>query len=354
MGYTERMLRSAFLLAAVLPVALLTGCGDDSGGTASETTTTSTAAPGGQVELTQTCEADRYRVRYPAGWSTNSGEVVPLCRFFHPEPFTVPPATEVVDRAVYLRVEEIPYARLVEAIGGPTEEVVGRRDLTVSDRRAVRVDARSRDGLLPDGTPTLRYLIDLDDATLVAATYGVEGTDHDRNRKVLDAMVPTLVVRSGDQCSAAGLPAEPAAIPDLPGPVAQTRQAIVAAATACDYDRLATLGREGSFTYSFGADDDPAGFWRRAEAAGERPLAALVQFLNRPAATRAVDGATQYLWPRAYTYESWDAVPADARDGLRPVYGDEDFEQFARFGAYSGYRTGIAADGDWQFFVAGD
>jgi hypothetical protein len=29
-------------------------------------------------------------------------------------------------------------------------------------------------------------------------------------------------------------------------------------------------------------------------------------------------------------------------------------EGFERFGSYTGYRIGIAADGDWLFFVAGD
>ena len=305
------------------------------------------------MALEQTCEADRYTVGYPAGWATNPGTVVPRCRFFHPEPFTVPEATEVVDRAVILHVESIPFARIVESTGGESEEVLARRELTVSGRRALRAEVRSTDGLLPAGTPSLRYMIDLGDATLVAVTNGVEGSDHQRNRDVLEAMVASLVIPADEDCSAANLSAEPTSLPDLPGPVAEMRRSIVAAATACDFERLAELARAGSFSHSFGDDGDPAAFWRRAEADGE-PLAALVHFLNRPFATRPAGDVTQYLWPRAYGYESWTAVPAEARDELRPVYGTEDFKRFERFGSYNGYRVGITAGGDWVFFIGGD
>jgi hypothetical protein len=352
--------RSSRHLAVVLlsSAALLTACGDDGDSTAADpssttSSTTSTTTVGGAVTLAQTCETDRYSVGYPAGWATNPGTVVPRCRYFHPEPFTVPEATEVVDRAVILDVESTPYARMVEATGGKSEEVVSRRELTVSQRRALRVEVRSTEGLLPSGTESLRYMIDLGSATLVAVTHGVEGSDHQRNRTVLEAMVGSLVIPVGEDCSAANYPADPTAVQDLPAPVTEMRRSIVAAATACDFERLAELAQAGRFTHSFGNGGDPAAFWRKAEADGE-PLGRLVQFLNRPFATRPAGDVTQYVWPRAYAYESWAAVPAEAREELRPVYGTEDFKRFERFGSYNGYRIGITADGDWVFFVAGD
>ena len=304
------------------------------------------------MTLSQTCEADRYTVGYPAGWATNPGTVVPRCRFFHPQPFTLPEATEVVDRAVILDVESIPFARMAASTGGGSEEVLSERPMTVSNRSALRVEARSAGGLLPPGTASLRYMIDLGDATLVAVTYGVGGTDHQHNRNVLEAMVASLVIPDGEHCSAAALPTEPSR-QDLPEPVAKMRRSIVAAATACDFERLADLARAGSFTHSFGADGDPAGFWRRAEDDGE-PLAALVHFLNQPFGSRPAGDVVQYLWPRAYGYGSWGDVPAEARDELRPIYGTADFMRFERFGSYNGYRIGITAGGDWVFFVSGD
>lgn len=197
--------RSVIGLAAVVLGALLVACGDgdEAGAPAPSSTlppssTPSTTAAGGPVALGQNCETDRYTIGYPAGWATNPGTVAPRCRYFHPEPFTVPEATEVLDRAVILDVESIPFAQMTAATGGQTEEVLSRRALTVSDRPALRVEARSTDGLLPTGTPSLRYMIDLRDGTLVAVTYGVEGTDHQRNREVLEAMVASLVIPDGE------------------------------------------------------------------------------------------------------------------------------------------------------------
>ena len=345
------------LRAAVAAAVLLTGCGggeadpDDRAAATSSTTSTTTG-----LELTQMCEAVRYRVRYPAGWSTNSGDVVPRCRFFDPEPFTVPRATEVLDLAVILDVEAAPFPPLVEAAGGADEDVLDRRDLTIDGHRAVRVEARATgDGLVPAGIPSLRYLVDLDGSTLVATTFGLAGLDHQRNRDVLDAMVATLTVKAEAGCSAEGLPAEPTP-QDLPGPVAETRRSIVAAATACDFDRLADLALAGRFTYSFGDSGEPGAHWRREEVTGN-PLQVLVELLNRPSGRRPAGDThtrTQYVWPRAYAYDTWAEVPADARAELEPIYGPADFENFERFGSYSGYRAGISTDGDWLFFVAGD
>ena len=156
------------------------------------------------------------------------------------------------------------------------------------------------------------------------------------------------------QCSAAGRSTVPQP-QDLPAPVAEMRRAIRAAAVACDCDSLADLGERGTFAYSFGASGDPAGFWRRAEAEGGDPMRLLVELLNLPFASRSPDGgAEQYVWPRAYSYGHWSEVPPDARRELESIYGPDDLERFRRFGSYSGSRVGIAADGDWLFYIAGD
>jgi len=44
--------------------------------------------------------------------------------------------------------------------------------------------------MLPAGTRYYQYLIALDGATLIAATYG--SSDYARNKRVLDAMMATL------------------------------------------------------------------------------------------------------------------------------------------------------------------
>ncbi len=343
-----------FTLPLVILLVLFVGCGDDgqrgaAGGrvdTAPSTTSTTVAG-------TTSCDADRYQVAYPAGWSTNAGTVVPACRFFNPEPFTVPPATEFFDVAVVFDVEAVPFPSLVEGVGGVEEEVIARSDVTISGHPGLRVEARATgSSLVPSGTPSLRYLVDLDGATLVTATYGLPGSDHIRNREVLEAMMASLELKEEAPCSAGGV-TPPPPLTGLPPPVAEMRQAIIEAAIACDFERLAVLARPGAFTYSFGASGDPASYWRQEEEHAD-PLRMLVHLLDRPFTTRIAGDSTQYLWPRAYGYQAWSDVPPEAKDELEPLYGPADFERFARFGSYAGARVGIDGTGDWLFFVAGD
>lgn len=155
---------------------------------------------------------------------------------------------------------------------------------------------------------------------------------------------------SGD-CSAAALSA---ALPqqDLPAEVAATRQRIADAAVACDYAALEAIAREGTeaFTFSFGGGDSAAGFWEGLEATGRRPLASLVAVLGLPKGR--VDERI-YAWPSVHvegaTDEDWRAV-VDA--GL--LSADEADAMRAQGSGYLGWRAGIAADGEWLFFVAGD
>ena len=60
-----------------------------------------------------------------------------------------------------------------------------------------------------------------------------------------------------------------------------------------------------------------------------------------------------YAWPSAYSESPTDADwQALAEAG---VYPQEQLDQMREAGVgYLGYRTAITADGDWQFFVAGD
>lgn len=150
-------------------------------------------------------------------------------------------------------------------------------------------------------------------------------------------------------CSARGLYSVPRSQEGLPEAVAETRQEIVAAASRCDYDRLAEL-TPPEFTYSFGDGADPAAYWREQEELGNQPLRFLAEMLERPYATR--DG--RYLWPSAFVYDDWADVPEEDREALRPLYDQDDFADFERFGAYLGYRVGIDEDGTWRFFAAGD
>lgn len=159
------------------------------------------------------------------------------------------------------------------------------------------------------------------------------------------------------RCSASDLSRQAGDQPDLPGPVAEIRREIVAAAVSCDYDALADLATAGVdyFTFSYGAGDDPADHWREAEARGDRPLWYLVQLLALSYGFQTgpsfADSQDTYLWPAAASgnEDDWSAI-SDA--GL---YTEKELELMRTGGSgYLGYRVGITAGGDWIFFVAGD
>ena len=176
---------------------------------------------------------------------------------------------------------------------------------------------------------------------------------------VLEPPIDDTAAPGGGACSAAGLPSRPEDQPDLPQAVADTRRLIVGAAAGCGYARLAHVAARGDdpFSFTFGAEGDAeaaAAFWKSEEDAGREPLRFLVELLDRPFATRDVPEGAQYVWPSAFAHETWADVPAGERDALRPLYDDTDFAFFESFGGYAGYRIGIAEDGEWLFFVAGD
>lgn len=81
----------------------------------------------------------------------------------------------------------------------------------------------------------------------------------------------------------------PPAQDGLPGPVAALRSEILAAATACDFDRLNELAVAGSlpFVHTDVLAEEyqsmaPGEFWRNAEAQGSHLLADLVHDLSQP------------------------------------------------------------------------
>jgi len=157
------------------------------------------------------------------------------------------------------------------------------------------------------------------------------------------------------ECSTAGLRLN---LPEqeLPEVVAEVRQRVFDAAVACDYATLEQIALEQGegFTFSYGAgpDESAADRWRDVEETGAEqplPMRALATILTLPF-TRNESGS--YAWPTAY-----QEAPADA-DWQALVdaglFTQETIDQMRADGSYLGYRTAITADGDWQFFVAGD
>jgi hypothetical protein len=136
---------------------------------------------------------------------------------------------------------------------------------------------------------------------------------------------------------------EPVAV-GLPEQVAEKREAILEAAESGDPDAVATLAGE-RFSYTFGGEvaGGPAAYWRQLEDQGEQPIETLAAILRMPyTVSRGI-----YVWPFAF-----DKAPDEITDHERELLG-ELADDFGPEG-YLGWRAGIAADGTWLYFVAGD
>ncbi len=189
---------------------------------------------------------------------------------------------------------------------------------------------------------------------LALAGCGSDGTEDAASTQPVTVTVTetkTVTEEPEATCSTAGLrltlPEQ-----DLPAEVADVRKRVFDAAVACDYDTLEQIALEkgAGFTFSYGGETDASEYWRRLEEEGsEQPMRALATILTLPF-TRNESGS--YAWPTAYnespTDADWQAL-VDA--GL---YTQTEIDSMKAGGMYLGYRTAITADGDWQFFVAGD
>lgn len=186
-------MKTATLIAAAALIA--TACGAPS---AERTARSPDPAEGAPAEnLNERCAEPeiRYEVRYPEGWETNPGDVLPTCRVFDPGEIRLEEGTEIpFGYAISTFAEDRPYEEIVEAIGeGPGLEVRSTEETTVDGRTALQVEAvGTGEALLPDGMARYGYLVDLDERTLLATTYDAGDLDLETKRNVLDAMMDGL------------------------------------------------------------------------------------------------------------------------------------------------------------------
>ena len=90
-------------------------------------------------------------------------------------------------------------------------------------------------------------------------------------------------------------------------------------------------------------------YWKQVEkTTGEKPLAKLAAILKLP----YVVSHGYYVWPFAYTAESADDLTVHGQELLAPLGPLSTL--FPEGLGYLGWRAGIAPDGTWAFYVAGD
>jgi hypothetical protein len=142
-----------------------------------------------------TCTNDEIQatVRYPRDWHTNTGEVMPACSLFDPEPIEVDPATDIpLDIAVIMRLEQRPFEAFGEPVRGEQRDASG--EVTVDGRRGLAVDwTTTGEGMLPEGVRVRSYYVEHGQATLVAETYELGDPSFTVRQAILDRVMETLV-----------------------------------------------------------------------------------------------------------------------------------------------------------------
>jgi len=144
----------------------------------------------------------------------------------------------------------------------------------------------------------------------------------------------------------------------LPVPVARMRERILEAARSGDLEKLLLVmqSNETLPVFSFGDEKDPIAFWRAnfPDSDGVEILATLIQILET-GFVHVARGTPQdmYVWPYFAQTPLKDLSRGQKVELFRIVTGS-DYKEMAAFGAYSFYRVGIAPDGVWHYFVAGE
>ena len=137
----------------------------------------------------------------------------------------------------------------------------------------------------------------------------------------------------------------------LPTPVAEKRDALLAAAESGDYEELRPLVPK-QFSYTFGGpfQGGPIAYWEMVEReTGDRPIAILADLLRLP--YTLYQGI--YTWPFAFDKQA-NELSEYERSLLRDAGGENLSDDFGVGTGYLGWRVGIDPDGDWIFFIAGD
>jgi hypothetical protein len=144
----------------------------------------------------------------------------------------------------------------------------------------------------------------------------------------------------------------------LPVPVARMRERILQAARSGDLEKLLLVmqSNETLPVFSFGDEKDPIAFWKAnfPDSDGVEILATLIQILET-GFVHVARGTPQdmYVWPY-FAQTPLKDLSREQKVELFGIVTGSDYKEMTAFGAYSFYRVGIAPDGVWHYFVAGE
>jgi hypothetical protein len=178
-------------------------------------------------------------------------------------------------------------------------------------------------------------------------------------------------VLAQSEAPAEAAPADPAANPnpgelptilrsesELPEPARQMRLRLMEAARSGDIEQLRLLmqAQPEMPAVSFGDPGDPIEYLKAlsSDADGREILAILLEVLES-GFVRAEPGTPGelYLWPYFAQYPV-EALTPEQLVELFTLLTAADYEDMRSYGSYTFFRVGIAPDGRWLFFLAGD
>ena len=168
---------------------------------------------------------------------------------------------------------------------------------------------------------------------------------------------------AGSNAGSAAGPASPLPIiyrsdADMPEPVRQTLEALKAAARSGHMAELRALmqAQPQSPSVSFGDPGDPIEYLKAlsSDAEGREILAVLLELLEA-GYVRVGAGTPEevFIWPYFAQYPL-EALTPEQLVELFTLVTAADYEDMRSYGAYTAFRVGIAPDGRWLFFLAGD
>jgi len=163
---------------------------------------------------------------------------------------------------------------------------------------------------------------------------------------------------ASDPPAASGLPPIFRSETDLPEPVRRMRDSLLAAARSGDIEQLRLLmqAQPEAPAVSLGDPGDPIEYLKAlsSDADGREMLAILLELLEG-GFVRAQPGTAEelYVWPYFAQYPLESLTPGQLVE-LFTILTAADYEEMRSYGAYTFFRVGIAPDGRWLFFLAGD
>lgn len=145
---------------------------------------------------------------------------------------------------------------------------------------------------------------------------------------------------------------------ELPDAVREKRLALIEAARSGDLERLRALmdAEAESPAVAFGDPGDPIAYLKAlsADADGREILAILWEVLES-GFVHVGEGSDEalYVWPYFAEFPL-GALTSEQLVELFTLVTAADYEDMKAYGTYTFFRVGIAPDGRWLFFLAGD